>query len=147
MLALFYFLSVPSTVIVYACKFGARCVRRWMNGLWLGCRTFWAELDVATLDFSLDLQLAVDQVLEEHRSAGWSLGLYLFKAILFHYFDPMRFLFDHAPALAVRVRVVNGFGISPKLRLMRTALRRFVADTGATHHCAFKPRPGDSIGA
>ena len=128
LLLLAWVLYDPAPFIHAVSVWCAHRVRCWINGLWLGFRTFWFELDLATLDVSLDAQLAFDQVLDEYSHSLPTVCLYLLKTLLFHYFDPTRFVLAYvSPALLSQVRVMNGFlkGEAPvQLRLLRTQLSR-----------------------
>ena len=85
MLTLLSLLYDPTPVFTFLSLFFAQCTRNWINGLWHACRVFWADLDVTTLDVSVDVKEFVEQLLGDYQSSGLPFAMYVAKLIFFSY--------------------------------------------------------------
>ena len=128
----------------------ASVVRRVLNLIWRFFRTFLQELDVRTLDVLDDFY----SYLDDYSVAGpWA---YLFRTIILWFFNPFSWLSSAFSAgfgtefglPQIQLRPLQGWHnpFRPCLRIMAAVIRRFVVDTGATHHLSYRLLDGDVSG-
>ena len=133
------FLINPTAAVELVAVVCATLVRSWINLLWQGMMTFWSALDLGSTEPGLVVREAYAYG-EAYLHDPW-FQMYVLRSLFLHYFDPVQYLAGGG-ALAARFRPLHVVGF----RRIQHNIRRYVVDSGATHHLSYRLLADDKDG-
>ena len=142
------FLSDPLGMLCCCAELWGNALHALCNASWLVFKAFLAGLDFTSTEIYKDFIFYRNSMLKhlheqlEDEFSYSSILMYGIKCLFFAYFNPFNMLRNSLEWGGTAVVSLRPFTL-PQFK--RTAVGRYLADTGATHHLSYRLLPSDSI--